>query len=347
LLLLHQALFDREEIPRTSRLSLDGPLVSLGSMRDVVNRGASARAFRVGLSADALRVDWFLEEDREDVRHAAIVKTRRRGPDGAKATRRRLFPQALDGAPLVSALRQLRYAPADRLGPANSYPLLPATRHRALGPRGERAVGALYLSDPEDPVLDGLRHPRLAEQPRLDRQVEAWLGNLFSEVVIDIQPIGPPTTPNSVTLSLRTSPAGEFDRPANVGFGMTYVLPVLVALIGAKAGDIVVLENPEAHLHPRAQSEIARLCAKAARAGVQVLIETHSDHVLNATRVAVRLGVLPRENVAIHFFGPMTADGQPRWVSIGLGPGERYTTRPALFFDEIERQLGELFEPKA
>ncbi|XEV16363.1 AAA family ATPase [Vibrio alginolyticus] len=78
-------------------------------------------------------------------------------------------------------------------------------------------------------------------------------------------------------------------NPVNMGFGLSYSLGIVCALLLTKPGGLVVIENPEAHLHPRGQSYIGRLIARAALAGVQVIIETHSDHLLNGIRVGARL----------------------------------------------------------
>ena len=91
-------------------------------------------------------------------------------------------------------------------------------------------------------------------------------------------------------------------KPQNVGFGVSYILPVLVTLLTAKKGSILVIENPEAHLHPRGQAEIGKLIAETVARGVQVFIETHSDHVINGIRVAVKKGVLKPSDVNIAFF---------------------------------------------
>lgn len=77
-------------------------------------------------------------------------------------------------------------------------------------------------------------------------------------------------------------------RAENVGFGISYTLPVIVALLSARPGAIVILENPEAHLHPDGQAEMARLMAKVARNGVQVIVETHSDHIINGVQLACK-----------------------------------------------------------
>lgn len=77
-------------------------------------------------------------------------------------------------------------------------------------------------------------------------------------------------------------------RAENIGFGISYTLPVIVAILSARPGALVIIENPEAHLHPQGQSELARLISKAASFGVQVIVETHSDHIINGIQIACK-----------------------------------------------------------
>lgn len=89
---------------------------------------------------------------------------------------------------------------------------------------------------------------------------------------------------------------------ADVGFGVSQVLPVLVALIVAEPGQLVYLEQPELHLHPRAQVELAQVLAAAARRGVLVVAETHSSLLLLAIQTLVAEGDLSPELVKLHWF---------------------------------------------
>lgn len=91
-------------------------------------------------------------------------------------------------------------------------------------------------------------------------------------------------------------------RPVNVGFGVTYTLPIIVAILSAKVDDLIIIENPESHLHPKAQSILGKLFAIAANAGVQIIIESHSDHILNSLRVCVKNKIISNESVAIYYF---------------------------------------------
>ncbi len=89
---------------------------------------------------------------------------------------------------------------------------------------------------------------------------------------------------------------------ADVGLGVSQVLPVLVALIVAKPGQLVYLEQPELHLHPRAQVVLARVLANAAKSGVRVVAETHSSLLLLAVQTLVAEGDLSPELVKLHWF---------------------------------------------
>ena len=88
----------------------------------------------------------------------------------------------------------------------------------------------------------------------------------------------------------------------DVGFGVSQVLPVLVALIVAEPGQLVYLEQPELHLHPHAQVALSQVLADAAKRGVRVVAETHSSLLLLAAQTLVAEGDLPSELVKLHWF---------------------------------------------
>lgn len=89
---------------------------------------------------------------------------------------------------------------------------------------------------------------------------------------------------------------------ADVGFGVSQTLPVLVALIAARPGQMVYLEQPEIHLHPRAQRRLARILAQAAQRGVRVVAETHSALLLQEVQTLVAKGELAPDLVKLHWF---------------------------------------------
>ena len=89
---------------------------------------------------------------------------------------------------------------------------------------------------------------------------------------------------------------------ADVGFGVSQILPVLVALFAAKPGQLVYIEQPELHLHPRAQRELAVVLSEAAQSGVRVVAETHSSILLLAIQTLVAQGKLAADQVKLHWF---------------------------------------------
>jgi predicted ATPase len=131
-------------------------------------------------------------------------------------------------------------------------------------------------------------------------------------------------------------------RPSNVGFGITYTLPIVISLLSSKKGHLVLLENPEAHLHPRAQSKIGELAARAAASGVQVVFETHSDHVLNGVRIAVKSKKLDASDAGILFFDRLDGDRRAHVTSLEMDSEGRIADWPAGFFDEFEKSIEQL-----
>ncbi len=105
---------------------------------------------------------------------------------------------------------------------------------------------------------------------------------------------------------------------ADVGFGVSHVLPVVVALWAAKKGDTVYIEQPEVHLHPRAQVRMAGLLADASKRGVRVIAETHSSLLLLGVQTLVAEGKLDPKLVKLHWFQRDPEDGSTTVVPADL-----------------------------
>lgn len=115
---------------------------------------------------------------------------------------------------------------------------------------------------------------------------------------------------NEIELSVSRLPAGtkakarkaDMVNIADVGIGVSQVLPILVALIAAQEGQIVYVEQPELHLHPRAQVAMAELLAEAANRGVRVIVETHSSLLLLTVQTLIAEDKIKPTDVALHWF---------------------------------------------
>jgi hypothetical protein len=121
---------------------------------------------------------------------------------------------------------------------------------------------------------------------------------------------------------------------ADVGFGLSQTLPVLVALLVAEPGQAVYLEEPEIHLHPRAQSQMAGILAEAAIRGVRVIAETHSSILLRGVQTLVATGKLPPELVKLHWFTRNPKDGSTEIHSADLDKQGAFGDWPE-DFDEV------------
>ena len=100
----------------------------------------------------------------------------------------------------------------------------------------------------------------------------------------------------------RRGGARDMVNIADVGFGVSQVLPVVVALRAAQPGQMVYIEQPEIHLHPNAQVRLADLLVQAAKRGVQVVVETHSELILLGIQTSVARGELSPNAVKLHWF---------------------------------------------
>lgn len=140
-----------------------------------------------------------------------------------------------------------------------------------------------------------------------------------------------------LSLPCAKSNSGQ-DRPqdmvsiADVGFGVSQTLPVLVALIMADPGQLVYIEQPEIHLHPKATVAIAQAFADAAKRGVKVVVETHSELFLTGVQSLVAEDYLPSELVRLNWF-TRRSDGTTKIDSANLDNLGRFGDWPEDFAD--------------
>jgi len=120
---------------------------------------------------------------------------------------------------------------------------------------------------------------------------------------------------------------------ADVGFGVSQVMPVLVALLVAEPGQLVYLEQPELHLHPRAQVALAQVLADAANRVVRVVAETHSSLLLLGVQTLIAEGKLAPEKVMLHWFTRDKETGTTKIDSVQPDENGAYGDWPEDFDD--------------
>ncbi len=213
--------------------------------------------------------------------------------------------------------------------------------NRQIGIRGEYAVHYLVeFGDKEKVSFDNLIHPK-AKSPYLLHNVDAWLSEISPGVKLNTEDL---LSVDQAKLGFQFEHGNEFTnefRPINVGFGISHVLPILVSLLSANENKLILLENPECHIHPRGQAIIGQLLLRVAMNKVQILVETHSDHILNGIRAEVFEQKKGSEFVNLFFF-ERNKDDLGHYsivVTPKLDNNGRIDQWPDGFFDEWEKVL--------
>lgn len=233
--------------------------------------------------------------------------------------------------------RKFQYLSAERLGPrATGVCAALPLQMLNTGHRGQFCAQLFHESDKHEvPAARCVPDLRESDSRLLRQQTERWLSRIARPIEIDSEAL-----PIAGVAALRFRiPDGEWVRPTNMGFGVSYALPIILAGLIADVGGVLIIENPEAHLHPSGQSEMGRFLATISAAGVQVLLETHSDHVLNGIRRAIgEYQILHADQAVLHFFGHDQI--APHTLSF-TGRGG-ISDWPAGFFDQFQIDIAAL-----
>lgn len=189
--------------------------------------------------------------------------------------------------------------------------------------------------------LELLLHP-LEKNRKLIDQVIAWEREISPRLTINTKKIA-----DKITFEFGYKSDSEKINPLkninakNVGFGISYSLSIVVALLSASPGSIIFIENPEAHLHPKGQSKMAELLCLAAKSGIQVVVETHSDHIFNGIRKAIKAKKIKKEEVKVHFFEIDKAN-TTQATCINFSESGRMLNTVDGLFDQFDNDLDEL-----
>ena len=349
---------------RIQDLHLSGPLYEAGTAKDVLHPAAEHQ-INIELKSCGTEVNFVFEHTRD--------------VDSGLPTR---LLKAKVGGQLPDSLYQRNnafgYINAERLGPRVSYTLPPDDLHLSglVGKHGEfttailaratpfglddwpRPTGgnsllavALRNSTPEiaSNLADGpllLDHINIKQsidesEGRLDLLCNAMLGWIIpgasfkanENAQTDSAMLEFVRDPNQTKTTVRST---------HTGFGLTYTLPIIAAALSLRQNGLLLIENPEAHLHPFSQSRIGAFLAIMAASGRQIFLETHSDHVLNGIRLAVKKRLIAPEKVAINFFRRQVNNDRSQITQICPDKNGRLSQWPSGFLDQIENDLSQL-----
>jgi len=335
LLLMAQAL---RLNPLTDRLALNGDLVSLGTAGDVIRHNSESQGICLGVKGSGEQITWTFEYNRR-LSARGVMSLKDAQYDNqlhSETSASAMVPgPSASASDLLRVLQGLVFVGPGRVTQLSTYPV-PRTSGQGRGDVGMNGEYAAYwyLECADEEVDEPRRHRREIDARTVRSQIESWVDEFFPGARVTANRL----TPDSpVHLAFRLQGTGGWVPPANVGYGLGYAFPMLVTMLTTSLGSVVVIDSAEAHLHPRAQSAVGRFLGQMAGAGQQIIVETHSDHLLNGIRLAVRDRLLKPHDVALHFFDSGDSKGQV--TSLAIDDNGAISDWPEGFFDQAERDL--------
>lgn len=300
---------------KNSSSPLNGMWLRLGSFDECRNHRTNSRVFQIGTKSnnESFTAEFSsIDDEKNDVAVSFI--------DESKKIRNLLSFEN----------HHVYYLPANRIGrPEDSYPKN-YDRINFLGNKSEYVIDYLYKNRKEE-VTPSLVFDNASIT--LEYQVNFWLGNLFG--INTVKDLG---LSNSLSLEL-CKPV----RPYHMGSGVSFAIGVLVSCLSAKPDDIIFIENPEIHLHPKAQSCLTEFLCFVANAGIQIVLETHSDHIFNGVRKSIVKKAMSHNDVAVHFF-QLDESGLSKNIVISVNEHGHIVTPQKGLFDQFDDDLDEILE---
>lgn len=339
LLLLRQSFMNNR---LKAGLDLNKPLCSIGTGQDALSQWAQNGVISFEIENSGGEVLAFAFDAEHGLADSFLKRISCPFPDDRQ----------LNSFPLFN--NDFQYIGASRWGGRSMFPkdtYAVEQQHQLSLQEGQGELTAHFLNkygvDDVHDYCDGQ-----SEDKSLLAQTIFWERKVSPGVTLSSQP----TDTNSATFIINYGfePTDTGDKPVsglraeNIGFGISYALPVIVALLSAPENGLVIIENPEAHLHPAGQAEIAKLIAKVAANNVQVIIETHSDHIITGIQLAVKAAKndrstgIAKDCVIVNYLKP-----SPRHHSeieeVEIEDTGILKLQPAGFFDRAEIDLRNLY----
>jgi len=175
----------------------------------------------------------------------------------------------------------------------------------------------------------------------LINQINLWLGEISPGVNVRTTKVTSELILLEYVFKQRNFGNTNRFKPENVGFGISYALHVVTALLKAKPGDLLIIENPESHIHPRGQAELGKLIALVAQNDVQIIIETHSDHILNGIRVGVKDNPIMKDRTILFYFKKVVTESEQfsKIINIEIDEKGELSEYPENLLEEWSNQL--------
>lgn len=286
---------------------------NLGTQNSVQNKVLEENFFEIGLHSDGICEDFAKFQGDEDNNEIAIgiseIKSKNLSP------------------------KEFYYLSAERQGPRISQPLAHMD-FLNVGVFGQYT--AQVVASEFKPEMS--RYCPEIRKKSLESHVNGWLDAIFPKVHVSSR-----VSYDTLTAQVLVDNAfAKNNFATNIGFGISYVLPIIVTCLVAKKGSFVIIENPEAHLHPAAQAAMGRFLATMSNAGLKIIVETHSDHILEGVQLYVASHKDANKYITIDCFGIKEGDDQPHVDAISFTESAEFSRWPEGFMDQSQKDFLEL-----
>ncbi len=319
-------------------LDLNGELCSIGTVADCIYQFAETDDIDIRLQTNQIDYNWSFAAHINNLSDTFIKKN-----IGQSS------PQIDNKISLFD--KSFQYISAFRGGPTNDYRKDTSSveiRNQISSIEGRCELVAHYLYYFKDNIVKESVIQDKEIDSSLKSQVEYWLRELSPDINIHV-------SPNESTFNIKYSYSNskmrtnEF-KSSNIGFGVSYVLPIVVATLQAcsanphqssdkQPSSIIIIENPEAHIHPSGQAKLMELICLAASAGVQFIIETHSDHIINGLLVAIKKNILKETESKVYYFDRDAESHSSKVIPLPVLKNGRIKNAPKGFFDQLDLDM--------
>jgi len=297
---------------------LNGHLVSIGNFSEARNIINNAKSFELGINLGS-------EE----------LKLKYTSPDGKQETSEvEILSQSEKLEEFLNYFnKHIYYLSANRIGGQDLYSRN-FDNYDVYGLNGEYAIDYFQINK-SNTVDKELLFSKDSET--LEAQVNYWLDLIFNHTISTSSILNTDKVQAEYSLT-----SGKYIRPKNIGSGVSFVISILIVCLSSKKEDVVIIENPEIHLHPKAQSLLTEFFVAIAISGRQLIIETHSDHVFNGVRVFVNDKKIDKEKVSINFFTLDNESHLSDHTLVELNEEGRVVNNKTLLFDQFNNDINSL-----
>lgn len=319
----------RQSSKLSQGLELNGDLCSIGIAEDAVYQSANDDFIKLSISSDFNTLNFKFLANPSNI-NDTFLKTLELNPSKFDDTNFKIFGN------------NFQYISAFRNGPIDNYiknTSVVEYENQISKIEGKCEFIAHYLDYFGKSIIDDSLKRNENDDATLIFQVEQWMRDISPNINIKIKSSGLNYKIDySFDRGQGQTPTLDF-KAKNIGFGVSYVLPIIVAALHSKPESIVVIENPEAHIHPGAQAKLMELICKSAKNGVQFIIETHSDHIINGLLVATKNEIISKKNISVYYFDRNEKNHATEAIYLPVLEGGKIQRPPKGFFDQLDLDM--------